>query len=122
MSQIAESTKAASVIAVSEDNFEKEVLGSSLPVLVDVWAQWCGPCGMLAPVVEDLAQEYAGRFKFVKVDLDANPGIGAAYAIRSIPTLLVFKGGKLVDSAIGLLSRTRLAAKLNAQLATPQSP
>ena len=87
--------------AVTDTSFEEEVLKSDLPVLVDFWAPWCGPCRMVAPIVEELADEYDGKVKFVKLDTDDNVDTASKYGIRSIPTLLLFNGGNLVDQVIG---------------------
>jgi thioredoxin 1 len=89
------------VRAISDATFEREVVASEIPVLVDFWAPWCGPCKMVAPVVERLAEEYEGRVKFVKMDTESNPGVPGAMEIRSIPTLLIFKGKDVVESKIG---------------------
>jgi thioredoxin 1 len=86
---------------VTDTTFEQEVLKANLPVLVDFWAPWCGPCRMVAPVVEDLAQEYEGKVKFVKLNTDDNMNAAMQYGIRSIPTLILFKGGQPVDQIIG---------------------
>lgn len=92
----------------TDDNFEGEVLKSDKPVLIDFWAPWCGPCKAIGPIVEELAGSYAGRVKMAKMNVDDNPKTSAAYGIRSIPTLLLFKGGKVLDTLIGLVSRERL--------------
>ncbi len=102
---------------VTDTEFEKEVLKSELPVLVDFWAPWCGPCRMVGPVVEELAEEYDGRMKFVKVNTDENIQTAAAYGIRSIPTLLVFKGGQQVDQIIGFRPKGDLQQSLEKALA-----
>ncbi len=102
---------------VTDAEFENEVLKSELPVLVDFWAPWCGPCRMVAPVVEELAEEYDGRVKFVKVNIDENIQTAAAYGIRSIPTLLVFKGGQQVDQIIGFRPKGDLQQSLEKALA-----
>ena len=102
---------------VTDAEFENEVLKSELPVLVDFWAPWCGPCRMVAPVVEELAEEYDGRVKFVKVNTDENIKTAATYGIRSIPTLLVFKGGQQVDQIIGFQPKGDLQQSLEKALA-----
>ncbi len=100
--------KEDSLVHVNDADFEKEILKSEQPVLVDFWAPWCGPCKAIGPIVEDLAASYAGRVKMAKMNVDDNPRTSAAYGIRSIPTLLLFKGGKVLDTLIGLVSRDRL--------------
>lgn len=96
------------VMDLSDNNFAQEVLNSSSPVLVDFWAPWCAPCRAIAPHVEALANEYAGKMKVGKVNVDENPSTSSQYGIRSIPTLLVFKGGKPVDQIIGSVSKSHL--------------
>ncbi len=93
---------------VNDSTFETEVLKSEIPVLVDFWAPWCGPCRMVAPLVEELADEYAGKVKFVKLNTDDNVQTAARYGIRSIPTLLVFKGGNTVSQVIGFRPKSEL--------------
>jgi thioredoxin 1 len=104
-------------IELTDSNFEAEVLKSDKPVLVDFWAEWCGPCKMIGPVVEELASEYEGKAVIGKVDVDSNPEISAKFGIRSIPTLLVFKNGEIVDKQIGAVPKTVLSEKLDAQVA-----
>ena len=101
-------------IAVTDSTFKDEVISSDLPVLVDFWAAWCGPCRMIAPMVEDLAREFDGRAKVVKLDVDHNPQVSMQFGIRSIPTLLFFKDGQVVDQLIGASSKKTLADKLEA--------
>lgn len=103
-------------IEVTDETFKKEVLESDLPVLVDFWAVWCGPCRLIAPVVEELAQEYNGKFKFAKVDVDNNQKVAMDYGIRSIPTLMIFKGGKVHSSVIGAVPKSNLINKIEEAL------
>jgi len=103
-------------IEFTDANFDQEVIKSDVPVLVDFWAVWCGPCKMIAPFVEELAGEYQGKAKVGKVDVDNNPNISTTYGIRSIPTILIFKDGKIVDQIIGAVPKQALAQKLDAQL------
>jgi thioredoxin 1 len=105
-------------IEITDANFEQEVLKSDIPVLIDLWAVWCGPCKMIAPAIEELAGEYEGKVKIGKVDVDNNPNVSVQYGVRSIPTLLIFNGGKVVDQIIGAVPKQAIAAKLDAQLAT----
>ena len=104
------------VIHIKEAEFEETVVNSETPVLVDFWAPWCGPCHMIAPIVEGLAGEYDGRVKVTKVNVDENPNVAAKYGIRSIPTILVFKGGQVQDQVIGVVSKDELSKKLEAAL------
>ncbi len=105
-------------IEINEANFETEVLNSATPVLVDFWAEWCGPCKMLAPVLDEIAGEQAGRAKVAKVNVDANPGLAARFGIQSIPTLLYFAGGEVRDKTIGVTGKRVIASKLE-RLAVP---
>jgi thioredoxin 1 len=100
------------IITATDENFKSEVLESDLPVLVDFWAPWCGPCRMIAPVVEELAEEFAGSLKVAKLNTDDNMDTAIEYSIRSIPTLGIFHGGKMVDSIIGAVPKKALKLKL----------
>ena len=102
-------------IEITDANFN-EVLNTDKPVLVDFWAEWCGPCKMIGPIVTQLAGEYEGKAVIGKVNVDENPNTAAQFGIRSIPTLLVFKGGEIVDKQIGAVPKAVLAGKLDAQL------
>ena len=104
-------------MALTDENFAKEVLEANMPVLVDFWAVWCGPCRMVAPVVEAIAAEYQGRAKVAKLDVDSAQKTAMEYGIRSIPTLLIFKGGKVADQVIGAVPKKQIVEKLDAVLA-----
>lgn len=102
---------------LTDDNFSSEVFNAGLPVLVDFWATWCGPCRMIAPIVRELSSEYAGRAKVCKLDVDQAQKTAAEFGIRSIPTLLIFKEGKVADQIIGAVPKGQITAKLEAALA-----
>ena len=104
----------AKPIAVEDSEFESKVLGSDVPVVVDFWAEWCGPCKMMAPVFEKLADDYEGRLTFAKVDVDTNQGSAAQYGIRGIPTLLVFSDGKEIDRIVGFAPEDVLRGRMEA--------
>ncbi len=101
------------IVHVTDANFDAEVLNSDLPVLVDFWAEWCGPCKMIAPVLDELASELDGKLKICKVDVDANQDIPPKFGIRGIPTLIIFKGGNVEATKVGALSKTQLTEFVN---------
>jgi thioredoxin 1 len=103
-----ESTMSEHIVHVSDASFDADVLNADLPVLVDFWAEWCGPCKMIAPVLDEIATEYAGKLKVCKVDVDANPDIPPKFGIRGIPTLILFKGGSAEATKVGALSKSQL--------------
>ena len=104
------------ITAISEAEFEDQVMQEQLPVLVDFWAPWCGPCRMLAPVLDELAADYRGRLKILKVNVDENPGLAERFEIMGIPAMLLFKEGALVESFTGAMSRAALADKVDPHL------
>jgi thioredoxin 1 len=104
------------MLYVSDDTFEKEVLQSSQPVLVDFYADWCGPCRAIAPIVEEIARELSDRLKVVKLDVDQNPQTAMQYGVQSIPTLIIFKNGKEVERLIGYMSKAKLMSKIEPHL------
>ncbi len=103
-------------IELTDANFKEVVLASDKPVLVDLWAEWCGPCRMVGPIVEQISHEYEGRAICGKLDVDSNPNVTVEYGVRNIPTLLFFKNGQLVDKQVGAVPKAVLAAKLDALL------
>ena len=105
------------VVPVSDKNFEAEVLKSDLPVLVDFWAEWCGPCRMISPIVEEIANDLKGKLKVAKINVDDSQELAAQFNIMSIPTLLIFKNGQSVEQMVGAMSKDNLLAKINPQLA-----
>ncbi len=104
------------VTEVTDNNFEDEVIKSGLPVLVDLWAPWCGPCRMVAPVVEKLSETYQGKIKFCKLNVDNSPATPAKYSVMSIPTLMFFKDGQVVDTVVGAVPERTLTPKLDGLL------
>lgn len=104
------------IVNVSDASFEEDVLKAEVPVLVDYWAEWCGPCKMIAPVLEEIAKEYAGRIKVCKLNIDENNETPPKFGIRGIPTLMLFKGGNVEATKVGALSKSQLAAFVDANL------
>ena len=107
----------ANVLDLKDSNFDKEVLSSEVPVLVDFWAEWCGPCKMMAPTVDAIATEYLGKLKVGKVDVDQNGGTAMRYNIRGIPTLLLFKGGRVVEQRVGAVGKSEVLKMLKSHVA-----
>ena len=103
-------------VIITKENFEAEVLQSQQPVLVDYWAEWCGPCKMIAPILDEVANEYAGKLKIAKVNIDDNQATPAKYGIRGIPTLMIFKNGNIEATKVGALSKSQLAAFIDSNL------
>jgi thioredoxin 1 len=101
------------ILTVTDSNFKALVLDATVPVLVDFWAEWCGPCKMLSPILEELASEYDGRIKVAKLNIDDFPGVANEYGIRAIPTMLIFKGGQVAEQVVGLRSKRDLKANLD---------
>ena len=112
----AELPAAAGPVAVTDETFDRDVLGAGAPVLLDCWADWCGPCHMLAPTIDALARDYAGRVLVAKLDVDANPQVAGRFDVRSIPTLLLFRDGRLVERLVGVQPRPAIEAHLRALL------
>ena len=104
------------IVNVTDDSFEQEVLKSTGPVLVDYWAEWCGPCKMIAPVLEEIAKEYSGKIKVAKLNIDENPATPPKYGIRGIPTLMLFKNGHVEATKVGAVSKSQLSAFLDGNL------
>jgi thioredoxin 1 len=101
------------IVKLTDDAFEAEVLQCSMPVLVDYWAEWCGPCKMIAPILNDIADEYAGRLKVAKINIDENAGTAPKYGVRGIPTLMLFKNGNVEATKVGALNKSQLTAFIN---------
>ncbi|MCH7781715.1 thioredoxin [candidate division KSB1 bacterium] len=106
----------ANQITFTDGNFEEEVLNSSIPVLVDFWAEWCAPCKMIAPTVDEIANEFDGKLKVGKVDVDSNPKVSSKYQIRSIPSIVFFKNGKVTDQIVGAVPKVKIMSKVESIL------
>ena len=107
----------SSAAAVTDASFEEDVLKSDLPVLIDFWAPWCGPCRMVAPIVDEIATEFEGKIKVFKLNTDENPNVASQYGIRSIPTLMIFKNGEVVDRFVGVQPKKRLQEAIEQAMA-----
>lgn len=105
------------IITLTDDSFESDVLNASGPVLVDFWAEWCGPCRMITPIIEELATDFEGKATIGKVNVDQNPNVSMKYGVRSIPTILILKDGEVVDKHVGVTTKQALQDKINAALA-----
>ena len=106
----------SSVLNITDDSFETDVLKSEIPVLVDFWAEWCGPCKVLGPIIDDVAPDFDGKVKFAKLNIDENPSTAPKYQIRGIPTIMIFKSGELNATSVGVLTKTELTNFLNENL------
>ena len=104
------------IINVTDSNFEQEVLSSEIPVLLDYWAEWCGPCKMIAPILNDIADEYSGKIKVAKINIDENPSIPAKFGVRGIPTLMIFKSGSIEATKVGAMSKSQLSTFIDSTI------
>ena len=104
------------ILNVTDSTFEQEVLSSDIPVLLDYWAEWCGPCKMIAPILNDIADEYSGKIKVVKLNIDENPATPAKFGVRGIPTLMIFKSGSIEATKVGALSKSQLSAFIDSTI------
>ena len=104
------------IINVTDSTFEQEVLSSDIPVLLDYWAEWCGPCKMIAPILSDIADEYLGKIKVAKLNIDENPGTPAKFGVRGIPTLMIFKSGSIEATKVGAMSKSQLSAFIDSTI------
>lgn len=106
----------SNILAITDNSFENEVVESTIPVLVDFWAQWCGPCKAIAPLLDDIAAKYSGKVKVVKLDVDNNPATPPKFGVRGIPTLILFKNGQVQATQVGLLSKTELMSFIDTHI------
>ena len=104
------------IINVTDSTFEREVLSSEIPVLLDYWAEWCGPCKMIAPILNDIADEYSGKIKVAKINIDENPATPAKFGVRGIPTLMIFKSGSIEATKVGAMSKSQLSAFIDSTI------
>ena len=104
------------ILNVTDSTFEQEVLNSDIPVLLDYWAEWCGPCKMIAPILSDIADEYLGKIKVAKLNIDENPGTPAKFGVRGIPTLMIFKSGSIEATKVGAMSKSQLSAFIDSTI------
>jgi thioredoxin 1 len=104
------------IINVTDSTFEQEVLSSEIPVLLDYWAEWCGPCKMIAPILNDIADEYSGKIKVAKINIDENPATPAKFGVRGIPTLMIFKSGSIEATKVGAMSKSQLSAFIDSTI------
>ena len=104
------------IINITDSTFEQEVLSSEIPVLLDYWAEWCGPCKMIAPILNDIADEYSGKIKVAKINIDENPGTPAKFGVRGIPTLMIFKSGSIEATKVGAMSKSQLSAFIDSTI------
>ncbi|HIG78630.1 MAG TPA: thioredoxin TrxA [Cycloclasticus sp.] len=104
------------IVHTTDDTFEQDVLASDQPVLVDFWAEWCGPCKMVAPILDEIADEYLGKVTIVKLDIDSNPGTPRRFGVRGIPTLMIYKGGEVEATKVGAVTKSQLAAFIDSNI------
>jgi thioredoxin 1 len=104
------------IINVTDSTFDQEVLSSEIPVLLDYWAEWCGPCKMIAPILNDIADEYSGKIKVAKINIDENPATPAKFGVRGIPTLMIFKSGSIEATKVGAMSKSQLSAFIDSTI------
>lgn len=114
--QTGEKIVSESLVHTTDDNFEQDVLNVTEPVLVDFWAEWCGPCKMIAPILDEIADEYSGKVKVVKLDIDSNPAMPRRFGVRGIPTLMIFKNGEVEATKVGAVSKSQLSAFIDSNV------